>query len=153
MRKRKPNATPATGQTKASPNESEIHPSHKPAVYALCISPLQGAVTIENQRKNSASFLKCRWLFRAGSDPVLQGSSVILLLIVFYGKPMRGRTCFAEIIPLCAAMILQKCQPLSLPGNGRMLVTASPKLALAGKAHVKTGGHICQDTHLYSTQN
>ena len=43
MRKRKPNATPATGQTKASPNESEIHPSHKPAVYALCISPLQGA--------------------------------------------------------------------------------------------------------------
>ena len=28
---------------KPSAFESEIHPSHKTSVYALCISPLQGA--------------------------------------------------------------------------------------------------------------
>lgn len=31
------------GTQEASPNESEIHPSHKPCrVHALCISPLRG---------------------------------------------------------------------------------------------------------------
>ena len=133
MRSVKAYVTLKTGQNKASPTESEIHPSHKPAVYALCISLLRRAVTVERSAPNGASFLWCRWLFRICSDRVLQCSPAIILLIDQYGKPIRGRKCFAEIISLHAAMILQKCQPLYLPGNGRMLVTASPKLALAGQ--------------------
>ncbi len=133
MRRTETHASTKTGQIKASPTESEIHPSHKPAVYALCISPLQGAATFENPHRNGASFLLCRWLLRIGSDPVLQCSTAILLLIDPYGKPMRGRTSFAEIIPLHATMISQNRQPLFQPGNGRMLVNTSPKLALAKK--------------------
>ena len=60
MRKAKPYASMKTGQIKASPIESEIHPSHKTPFYALCISPLQGAVTFENLHRNDASFLQCR---------------------------------------------------------------------------------------------
>ena len=68
MRRRTPYTTPITGQSKASPNESEIHPSHKPAVYALCISPLQGADAYENLHQHTASFLRRRWFFRTGRD-------------------------------------------------------------------------------------
>ncbi len=64
MRKANTHVTTKTGQNKASPIESEIHPSHKTPFYTLCISPLQGAVTFENMHRNDASFLQCRWLFR-----------------------------------------------------------------------------------------
>ena len=37
--------------TKPSAFESEIHPSHKPAVYAQRISPLQGAIIAGNGSK------------------------------------------------------------------------------------------------------
>ncbi len=160
MQKAEVHVTMKTGQIKASPTESEIHPSHKPAVYApgyfaiassqtqllagapggsrvssgLCSEDRScGGPSPSKDPRKYASFLRRRWLFRTGSDPALQSSTEILLLIDHYGKSMCGRTCFAEIIPLHAAMILQKCQPLYLPGNGHIIVTASPKLALAKK--------------------
>jgi len=64
MRKEEVHVTTKNGQIKASPIESEIHPSHKTPFYALCISPLQGAVTFENSHQNAAPFLRRRWLFR-----------------------------------------------------------------------------------------
>lgn len=64
MRKAKPYASMKTGQIKASPIESEIHPSHKTPFYALCISRLHRAVTSENPHQNDAPFLRRRWLFR-----------------------------------------------------------------------------------------
>lgn len=43
MRKTEVHVTTKTGQIKASPIESEIHPSHKTPFYALCISRLHRA--------------------------------------------------------------------------------------------------------------
>ncbi|GEM_PF-3001409 len=43
LRKAKAYVSVKNGQIKASPIESEIHPSHKPAVYTLCISRLHRA--------------------------------------------------------------------------------------------------------------
>jgi len=93
---------------------------------------LRRAVTFENQRK-TAFFSPAPMAFPYRQRSRTAGQSGDPALIDHYGKPMRGRTCFAEIILLHTGMILQKCQPLCLPGNGRMLVTASPKLALAKK--------------------
>lgn len=70
MRKAKPYASMKTGQIKASPIESEIHPSHKTPFYALCISRLHRAVTSENPHQNDAPFLRRRWLFRIRFSPV-----------------------------------------------------------------------------------
>ena len=105
-------------------------------------SPLRRAVTSEIPHQNDAAFLRCRWLFRilfafrplslreschqekmCAAHPSLMTSGFPCCVSadkphVFtgngYGKPMRGR-------------------PLIWPGYGRMLVTASPKLALAGQ--------------------
>ena len=63
MRKKEAYVTTKTEQIKASPIESEIHPSHKTPFYALCISLLRRTVTLENPHRNDASFLRQRWLF------------------------------------------------------------------------------------------
>ena len=63
MRKKEVYVTTKNGQIKASPIESEIHPSHKTPFYALCISRLHRAVTFENPHQKDAPVLRCRWLF------------------------------------------------------------------------------------------
>ena len=105
MQKAEVHVTTKTEQNKASPTESEIHPSHKPAVYApgyfaiassqtqlLAGAPGESRVSSglcsedcscggPSPSKTSAKqrfFLRRRWLFRTGSDPALQGSPEIL---------------------------------------------------------------------------
>ncbi len=154
MRKTEAYASLKTGQNKASPTESEIHPSHKPAVYApgyfaIASSQTQLLAGVPDESRVSSGLcsedrscggpspLKIsinRYFFspvsmafpyrqrsrtaRQSGDPAAHKS---------LRKIHARRTYFAEIILLYAAMILQKYQPLCLPGNGRMLVTASPK--------------------------
>ena len=154
MQKAEVHVTTKTEQNKASPTESEIHPSHKPAVYApgyfaIASSQTQLLAGVPGESRVSSGlcsedcscggpspsktsakqrfFLRRRWLFRTGSDPALQDSRGDPAAHKSLRKIHARRTYFAEIILLYAAMILQKCQPLCLPGNGRMLVTASPK--------------------------
>ncbi len=128
MRKAEVHVTTKNGQIKASPIESEIHPSHKTPFYALCISLLRRAVTFENPHLLNASFLRRRWLFRirfAFRPQSLPGNG--------YGKPTRGLPPFARTISRPASMILRKARPLSQPGNGRMLVTAPLRSHSRGK--------------------
>ena len=119
MREAEVHVTTKTGQIKASPIESEIHPSHKTPFYALCISLLRRAVTFENPHLLDASFLRCRWLFRirfAFRPLSLPGNG--------YRKTIRGLPPSVQTISLSASMILRKGRPHLQPGNGRMLVTA-----------------------------
>jgi len=127
MRKVEVHETTKTGQIKASPIESEIHPSHKTLFYALCISLLRRAVTFENLHQNDAPFLRRRWLFRIrfSSRPLSLPRNVS-------GKTICGRPPSVQTISFPASMIQRKARPL-IARKRAYARNRSPKVALAGK--------------------
>ena len=66
---------------KPSAFESEIHPTHKPSVYAPGISPLQGA----NLRKRKFTVRKCQTVFSMRPKERVAWT-VLLPVASFWGK-------------------------------------------------------------------
>ena len=145
MRRSDTYVTTKNGQIKASPIESEIHPSHKTPFYALCISRLHRAVTSENPHQNDAPFLRRRWLFRIRFSyrPLSLPGNVS-------GKTIRGLPPSVQTISLSASMILRKGRPHLQPGNGRMLVTAPLRSHSRGNPLNSTKYQLKNQHHMWT---
>ena len=163
MQKTEVHVTTKTGQNKASPIESEIHPSHKTPFYALCISRLHRA------RRSYSQVHLARAAYPRGFAPriALAGgrhlrkyaSKRCLFSPATMGFPFRNRIrkTHARSVVFCRKTSRFRLDDFAIPlaalsARKRAYVrNRSPKVALVAKTSVTSTERkpICQDIHLY----